>query len=44
MKALYFAGIIFCGFLHDVSSLEFNFGDFELFHCYNALPKCSRCI
>ena len=28
----------------NVSSFEFNFVDFELLHCYNALPKRSRSI
>ena len=26
----------------NVSSLEFNFPNFELLHCYNALPKQSQ--
>ena len=28
----------------NVSSLEFNFANFELLDCYNALPKHSRGI
>ena len=34
VKALYFAV-----FPMNVTSLEFNFVDFELLNCYNALPK-----
>ena len=29
VKALYFAGIIFCGFPMNISSLEFHFADFK---------------
>ena len=39
IKAVYFAV-----FPMNVSSLEYNFADFELLHHHNALPKCLRGI
>ena len=33
-KALYFAV-----FPKNISTLEFDFADFELLHCYSAVPK-----
>ena len=36
--------LYFAVFPMNVSSLEFDFVDFELLYCYNALPKCSHDI
>ena len=33
--------LYFAVFPLSISLLEFNFADFEFFHCYNALPKRS---
>ena len=39
VKALYSRVLCSAVFRVNLSSLEFNFADFELLHCYNALPK-----
>ena len=39
VKALYFPGIMFWDFPMNVSSLEFNFADFELLHFLQCTAK-----